>query len=108
MDAQKLFNQVMPKELENNPQKSDDVNAIFLFKVSGDKGGVWTIDLKNNPPQIIQGDQGNADCTVEMSDEDFEKAFESTANAMMLMFSGKIKVSGDPMLATKLQEVFKG
>lgn len=108
MDAQKLFNSVMPKEMEKNPNKSKDVNAIFLFKVSGDRGGTWTIDLKNNPAQILQGEHGDYDCKVEMTDEDFEEAFNSTAAAMMLMFSGKIKVSGDPMLATKLQEIFKG
>jgi hypothetical protein len=42
-----------------------------------------------------------------LSDEDFQKLLENPqANGMQLYFSGKLKMSGNPMLAVKLQKLF--
>ena len=42
-----------------------------------------------------------------ISDEDFQKLVENPqANGMQLFFSGKLKVTGNPMLAMKLQKLF--
>ena len=44
-----------------------------------------------------------ADCTVSMSQEDFIALVTKQLNPMMAMMSGKIKLSGDPSVAMKLQ-----
>lgn len=107
MDAQTLFNEKMPKALEKAPEKAKEVNAVFLFKVTGDKGGTWIVDLKSDPPAITAGEDGpEPECTIELTSEDFETTMSDPQMGMQLMFQGKIKVTGDPMLATKLQTVF--
>ena len=45
--------------------------------------------------------------TITMASEDFQKLQENPqANGMQLFFAGKLKVSGNQMLAMKLQKLF--
>ena len=66
----------------------------------------WTVDLTSNPPEVHQGDKGNAQCTIEVAHADFKQMLANPALGMQLYFQGKLKVTGDPMLATKLQKLF--
>jgi len=43
--------------------------------------------------------------TLSLSDEDFGKLVSGKANAQRLFMSGKLKVKGDVMKATKLEPV---
>ncbi len=56
---------------------------------------------------VAPGNPGTAECTMTMSSEDFQKVVENPqANGMQLFFSGRLKVSGNQMLAMKLQKLF--
>ena len=105
-DATQLFDELVPKGLAAYPDKAREVNAIYAFKISGDGGGEWTADLTANPPTIVKGDSGNAQCTVEVSHDDFKSMFTDPQVGMQLYFQGRLKVSGDPMLAMRLQQIF--
>ena len=49
----------------------------------------------------------SSDCTITVTDEDFQKLLENPqANAVQLYFTGKLKVQGNQILATKLQKLF--
>jgi putative sterol carrier protein len=106
-DAQELFNDLVPQALQKHPDKAREVNAIYCFKISGEGGGEWTVDLTSDPPTCDQGDKGTAQCTIELSHEDFKSLFSDPQAGMQLYFQGKLKVTGDPMLATRLQQVFE-
>lgn len=80
------------------------VNAVFVFKVTGEGGGTWTLDAKNNVG-VRAGAEEGADCTIEIASEDWKTISENPASATQLFFTGKLKVSGNPMLATKLQKI---
>ena len=105
-DAQELFDEMVPKALSEHPDKAKEVNAIYCFKIIGDGGGEWTADLTADPPTCVKGDSGTAQCTVELSHEDFKTMLGDPQAGMQLYFQGKLKVTGDPMLATKLQQFF--
>ncbi len=105
-NAQVLFNHDVPEALKKFPDKAREIGAIYLFKIAGDGGGEWTVDLQSNPPEVHQGDKGNAQCTFEVQHEDFKQMLTNPAMGMQLYFQGKLKVTGDPMLATKLQKLF--
>jgi hypothetical protein len=104
--AQELFNTQLPEALAKNPDKAKEVGAVYLFKINGDGGGTWTVDLASNPPTCTAGDKGNAQCTLELAAADFKNMLTNPALGMQLYFQGKLKVTGDPMLATKLQKLF--
>lgn len=106
MDAKTLFDDKLPEVLKSAPDKAREIGAIFLFKIAGDGGGNWTVDLKSDPPAVKVEETGDAECTIECSAEDFEAMMKDPALGMQLYFQGKLKVAGDPMLATKLQNIF--
>ena len=103
-----FFDQKVPAVLKSSPEKAKDVAAIYLFKISGDDGGTWTVDLLSSPPTCVPGVQGTAQCTIEATDADFRSMIDGGMQAaMQLFFSGKLKVSGDPNLATKLSKLLQ-
>ena len=105
-DASDLFDNLVPAGLKAFPDKAREVNAIYTFKISGEGGGDWTADLTANPPTIVKGDSGTAQCTIEVSHDDFKQMLADPNAGMQLYFQGKLRVSGDPMLAMKLQQFF--
>src|SRR5262245_56508297 len=106
-DAKHLFDELVPAALAKHPDKAKEVNAIYGFNITGDDGGQWTVDLVSSPPSCTKGDTGKAQCTIEVSGQDFKAMLGNPQLGMQLYFQGKLRVTGDPMLATKLQKFFE-
>lgn len=100
------FGTRLPEKIAADPEAAKEIGAVFLFNISGDGGGTWTVNLKD-APGVSEGDAGNADCTLELSSEDWQTISEDPSQAMSLYFSGKLKVAGNAMLATKLQKLLE-
>ena len=105
-NAQELFDVQIPEALKRDPDKARELGTVYLFKITGDGGGTWTVDLAANPPAVSSGDKGNAQCTFEVAHDDFKQMLKNPSVGMPLYFSGKLKITGDPLLATKLQKLF--
>lgn len=106
--VKEFFDQKVPQELQKHPEKAKEVSAIYLFKISGADGGTWTADLVANPPSCVPGAVGSPQCTIEATDADFRTMIDGgMAAAMQLFFSGKLKITGDPTLATKLSKLLQ-
>ncbi len=103
-DAQTSFTHHIPASIASDVEKAKAVDAVFLFKVNGAGGGVWTVNMKDEPG-VSEGDSGNAECTIELSSEDWKAMTEKPGAAMQFFMQGKIKVTGNALLATKLQSV---
>jgi hypothetical protein len=102
------FDQKVPAALAEHPDKAKEVAAVYLFKVSGADGGTWTVDLVSTPPTCQPGAHGTPQCTIECADADLRSMVEGGMQAAMsLFFSGKLKVSGDPSLATRLTKLLQ-
>lgn len=107
VDIQKLFNEELPAAIEKNPEPAKEIGAKYQLNISGDNGGEWYIDCSDSGPKAESGNPGTADCTIDISEDDFQKLVENPqANGMQLFFSGKLKVTGNQMLAMKLQKLF--
>lgn len=104
-DAQTDFTKNLPEKIGSDPDRAREINAIFLFKINGDGGGTWTVDLKTESPGVSEGEVGTPDCTLELSADDWKAISDNPQQAMALYFQGKLKVSGNAMLATKLQQL---
>ena len=102
------FDQKVPAALAEHPEKAKEVAAVYLFKVAGADGGTWTVDLVSTPPTCQPGAHGTPQCTIECADTDLRSMIEGGMQAAMsLFFSGKLKVSGDPTLATRLTKLLQ-
>ncbi|MEP6862729.1 MAG: SCP2 sterol-binding domain-containing protein [Deltaproteobacteria bacterium] len=106
-DAADLFDNLVPQGLKQYPDKAREVNAIYCFKVTGEGGGEWTVDCTSDPPVCARGDAGKAQCTIEVAADDFKTMLSDPNAGMQLYFQGKLRVSGDPMLAMKLQQLLE-
>ncbi len=109
VDIKNLFDTQLPEAITKNPDKAAEIGHVFQMNVTGPTGGNWTINAtKNNGgPSAKAGTVDNAECTITISDDDFQKLVENPqANGMQLFFAGKLKVQGNQMLAMKLQKLF--
>ena len=105
-NAQELFDKQVPEALAKHPDKAKEIGAVYLFKITGEDGGDWTVDLASATPSCQRGVHGTPQCTIEVAHSDFKAMLGNPALGMQLYFQGKLKVTGDPMLATKLQKLF--
>ena len=106
-DATELFDKMVPAALQQYPDKAREINAIYAFKIEGEGGGEWTVDLTSDPPTCVRGASDKAQCTIEVAHDDFKTMLADPNAGMQLYFQGKLRVSGDPMLAMKLQQLFQ-
>lgn len=103
-DPKSDFTTKIPDRIKENVEGAKTIGAIYLFKISGEGGGTWTLNLKDNPG-VTEGDAGNSECTLELDAADWGTITSNPQAAMQLYFQGKLKVGGNPMLATKLQAI---
>ncbi|KAF2246967.1 oleate-induced peroxisomal protein [Trematosphaeria pertusa] len=83
--------------------------AIFVFQLKNKAGEEekWYIDLKESGT-VGKGDPPKkASVTLVLSDEEFGKLVSGKANAQKLFMSGKLKIRGDVMKATKMEPILK-
>ena len=105
--ASDLFDNILPASVAKNPAAAQQVGAVYVFKITGEGGGEWTVDLKSSPPSISKGVLAGAECTMESTNADFVSMLQNPNLGMQLFMQGKLRVSGNPMLAMKLQNLFK-
>ncbi|HWO23285.1 MAG TPA: SCP2 sterol-binding domain-containing protein [Kofleriaceae bacterium] len=105
-NASELFDVLVPKGLEQFPDKARELNAVYLFKITGDGGGEWTVDTTIPAPTCVKGDTGKAQCTITVTHDNFKLMLTDPNAGMQLYFKGDLQVTGDPMLAMKLQQLF--
>ncbi|KAH7148715.1 SCP2 sterol-binding domain-containing protein [Dactylonectria macrodidyma] len=82
--------------------------GVYAFKLKNKAGDVesWHIDLKETG-NVATGTGEKPTVTLSLSDDDFGKLVAGKANAQRLFMSGKLKVAGDVMKATKLDPILK-
>jgi putative sterol carrier protein len=99
------FEEKIAQKLVAKPETSKAVNSIYEFNITGENGGVWTVDLTKEPGTVQAGSTGNAKCTVTCAAGDFMNIVSGKMNPQMAFMSGKLKIKGDMGLAMKLQKV---
>lgn len=100
-----FFEEKIAKKLKDKPELSKAVNSTYEFNITGDNGGVWTVDLVKEPGEVSVGSQGAAKCVVTCTSADFMNIVGGKMNAQMAFMSGKLKIKGDMGLAMKLQKI---
>lgn len=94
------------------PNVCSDVNAVFQFEIiKNDKHAVtWIFNLKHAPAEMYQGTYrgpGEPDCTVRIGDEDMVELGMGVLDPVRGFMSGRIKVTGNPLLTQRLNKLFE-
>lgn len=101
LDAREVFEVHMPKRFAENPGLSARVNAKYKFVLTGDGGGVWSVDLTREPAAVREED-AEAQCTITVPSSVFVDIVSGRLSGQKAFTSGKLKVAGNLALALKL------
>lgn len=98
-----IFEGQIHQRITQDPDKAKSIGAVYKFNVTGDNGGTWVINLKDNPG-VTEGD-APADCTITVGSQDFVDIVSGKLSAQMAFMQGKLKIAGNMGLAMKLGQV---
>ena len=98
--AKEIFEETMPEKLAGNDSVSD-IDAIYQFNVDGD---TWHIDFTKDSDYVGAGEHEDADCIIDVAEDDFVGMWNGDKSGQQLFMMGKISVDGDMSLALKLQK----
>ena len=90
-------------ESRADASKTAGMNNSFLFDIDG--AGQWTVRVDDGKVSVSEG-AGDADATIQASQEIFEKIVAGEQNPTSAYMTGKLKIKGDMGAAMKLQKLF--
>lgn len=76
-------------------------------KFALDEGGVILVDARERPPAVSHAD-GEADCTVRLSEERLHKLLDGTLSPTLAYTLGQLKIEGSLGIAMRLANVLEG
>ena len=82
------------------------IGAVYKFVVTGPDGGIWVIDLREDTFGVREGEE-EANCTFQTEETYFMDLFTGKLPPESALLTGKVKVSGDVMLAMKFGQLLK-
>lgn len=88
------------KELSTNSSGKIESKIKFIFN----DGCIFIDDTVN--PIIINNEDKEADCTITIDNDDFEKILKKEMDSMGAFMSGKMKIGGEMTIAMKLSSLF--
>ncbi len=89
-----------------NPDAAAGLDAVFQFDISGDQAGQWHLIVKDQVCQIVEGSHASPNVTFSMASNDFVDMMTGKVSGQAAFFSGKLRVSGDLMMAQRLESLF--
>jgi len=106
MTARKLFENVLPQILRDNPARAEKLGAAICFDILGEGGGTWIVDAVSRPPRVTKLGTGAISCTVRAQVLDFQAMLAEPKAALSLFQQGKIQVTGDSAAVTRFHLLF--
>lgn len=90
-----------------DPQKAAGIDADIQLHLTGDHPGEWYVGIHDQQVTPHVGTAPSPKLTLGASSQDFMDIFTGKLDGMQAFIQGKIKISGDMMLAMKLINLFK-
>lgn len=84
-------------------EKTAGMNNSYFFDIEG--AGQWVVAVNDGAVEVTEG-AGEADTTIETSEENFLAITRGELNPTTAYMTGKLKIKGDMGAAMKLQKLF--
>jgi TetR/AcrR family transcriptional regulator len=88
------------------PEKARGFRETYQYRLSGRRGGVWTVTIDEGSIRIVQGESAPPGIVLELSDESFIRLVTGQIEASELWMRGELKVTGDLQRAALFQTFF--
>jgi len=89
-----------------NAANAQGLDAVFQYNITGAGGGNWNVVVKDGSCQVNTGSHPSPNVTLTLDAETWLGMVNKQINGMQAFMSGKLQVSGDIMLAQKLESLF--
>jgi putative sterol carrier protein len=94
----------LPQRFQAAAAKS--IDAVFQFELSGDDAGTYHVIVKEGTMQVVKEAHPSPTATIKMKGEDYVKMVNGQLNGAMAFMKGQMKVTGNVLLAQKMQAIF--
>ena len=88
------------------PAAAKGIDAVFQFEITGEGGGSWNATIKNGTCQVAEGKSGVPTVTLTMASDTWLGIVNKQVNPIQAFMGGKLKLTGNMMLAQKIQDLF--
>jgi putative sterol carrier protein len=95
----------MPNKFD--AEAAGDWESKVLYKIEGDGGGNWIVEVKDGAAVVTVGECDDASATVETDAETWVGIAEGTVEPTTAFMTGKIRIQGNMADVMKSQSVFK-
>jgi putative sterol carrier protein len=96
----------LDEQLRTRPSRTQGINIIFAFDVSGERGGTWWIESKDGTGATHQGTHAEPDVTIYLNDDVLVRLGNHELDGGEAYVSGLLTVEGDASKAMFLAQIF--
>lgn len=82
------------------------INAIFQFELAGDGGGTYHVTVNDGTFAVAEGAAPAPSATLKITADNYVKMVNGQLNGAMAFMKGLLKVTGNVLLAQKMQAIF--
>jgi putative sterol carrier protein len=100
----KEYFDTLPKRFVAEAAKA--IQAVFQFELAGDGGGTYHVTVDHGSMAVNEGAHPTPTATIKMTGDDYVKMVNGQLNGAMAFMKGQMKVSGNVLLAQKMQAIF--
>jgi len=86
--------------------KAVGVDATIQYNLTGEGGSTWASKIGDGVCTVEEGEAESPTMTITMDANDYVEMMAGRLDGMQAFMSGKIKVTGDIMLASRLMTFF--
>jgi putative sterol carrier protein len=92
-----------------DPARASGVNAVIEWQITNPEGGEdrWQIEIRDGACSVARDGDADPDVTFRVGPVDFVKLIAGAESGPKLFVFGRLKISGNLMLAARVQSFFR-
>jgi putative sterol carrier protein len=92
-----------------DPARASGVNAVIEWQITNPEGGEdrWQIEIRDGACSAVRDGGADPDVTFRVGPVDFVKLIAGAESGPKLFVFGRLKISGNLMLAARVQSFFR-
>ena len=107
MTARDFVNQILPAAMEMLHEKTKGISCIVGLHLLGEGGGSWTVKVQDGIASIEEGNTDYWDCAISVQAADYLALAAGELSPYDAIAKGKIGITGNLGLASRLRSLFK-